>query len=126
MVSGAEAVRPEYGFEWQASLLDWLRAEFLGAGNGVWSVSLEGKSTGDLPNQLYEEETLLGEYLRAVGRYQSDDELRLNLQNYLKDDVPRWETDGLAIVNEQQRVEILSKAAMLGVNCLGGQADPPV
>ena len=61
-----------------------------------------------------------------MGRYQSDDELRLNLQNYLKDDVPRWETDGLAIVNEQQRVEILSKAAMLGMSCLGGQAVPPV
>ncbi|MDC0284294.1 hypothetical protein OAK85_02970 [Mariniblastus sp.] len=126
VVNGPEAVNPEYGIEWRASLLDWLRAEFSGAGNGLWSVSLEEKTKGDLPNQLYEEETLLGEYLRAVGRYQSDDELRLNLQNYLKDDVPRWETDGLAIVNEHQRVEILSKAAMLGMSCLGRQAVPPV
>jgi len=118
--SGGKSGSSGFGIEWRESLLDWLRTEFSESGNGLWSISLEEKSVTDLPSRWYEEETLLGEYLRAIGRYQSDHELRLNLQNYLEDDVPQWETAGLAMVNEQQRVEILSKASLLGVDCLGG------
>ena len=108
------------GIEWRAAILDWLRNEFGMAGNGLWSICLEEQPSDDLPSKWQEEETLLGDYLRAVERYQGDSELRLNLGDYLKDNVPRWETDGLATVNEQQRTEILSKVSKLGVDCLRG------
>ncbi len=119
-ISGERAFNPGCGWEWRTDLLNWLRTEFSKSGNGLWSICLEEIPPGDLPSKWYEEESLLGEYLRAVGRYQTDSELRLNLQNYLENDVPRWETDSLAVVSEQQRAEILSQATMLGVDCLGG------
>jgi DNA repair protein SbcD/Mre11 len=125
-MSGEGSVNRDCGIEWRAAMLKWLRAEFGMSGNGLWSICIDERPSDDHPSKGYDEETLLGEYLRAVGRYQSDSELRLNLRNYLKDDVPRWETDGLAIVNEQQRAEILSKASLLGVDCLGGQDGPAV
>ena len=114
------AVELGRGIEWRAAMLDWLRVEFGMSGDGLWSICLEEQTSDDLPSKWYEEETLLGEYLRAVERYQGDSELRLNLGDYLKNSVPRWETDGLATVNEQQRTEILSKASLLGVDCLSG------
>lgn len=114
------AVEMGCGSEWRAAMLDWLRVEFGMSGNALWSICLEEQTSDDLINKWYEEETLLGEYLRAVGRYQGDSELCLNLGDYLKNNVPRWETDGLAAVNEQQRTEILSKAFLLGVDCLSG------
>jgi exonuclease SbcD len=127
LVNGGGDSAPQiYGMEWRAALLEWLRVEFGRSGDSLWSISLEEGSSENFPNEWYEEDTLLGEYLRAIGRYQCDRDLRLNLQNYLKDDVPRWETDGMAIVNEQQRDEILSEASLLGVECLGGHDDPAV
>lgn len=119
-ISGEKAFNSGCGIEWRTDLLNWLRAEFSKSGNGFWSICLEEIPSGELPSKWYEEESLLGEYLRAVGRYQSDSELRLNLRNFLENDVPRWETDSLAIVGEQQRAEILSKATALGVDCLSG------
>ena len=126
VTSGGDSAPQIYGMEWRAALLEWLRVEFGKSGDGLWSISLEEGSSESLPSEWYEEDTLLGEYLRAIGRYQCDGELRLNLQNYLKDDVPRWETDGMAIVNEQQRDEILSEASLLGVDCLGRHDDSAV
>ena len=73
--------------EWIAELLDWLRDEFGRSDRGLWSVDLKVESPKNLPIEWYEEDTLLGEYLRATGRYQSDESLKLNLHEYMPNTV---------------------------------------
>ncbi len=105
--------------EWKQNLLDWLRDEFGRSDRGLWSVSVKIRAPKNLPIQWYEEDTLLGEYLRATGRYQSDDSLKLNLYEYMPQTVQNKVTSGMELVLDVNRVEILRNAMMVGVEYLG-------
>jgi hypothetical protein len=70
--------------------------------------------------EWYEEDTILGEYLRAVGRYQSDDSLKLNLHEYMPDTVKGDTMASVAHVSKERREITLRRAAMIGVNYLAG------
>jgi hypothetical protein len=104
--------------DWKASLLEWLRDEFVRSGKGLWSISLNVEAPNNLPIEWYEEDTLLGEYLRAMGRYQGDDSLRLNLHEYLPQTVQNKVTAGMGQVLDSRRDEILRRATMVGVEYL--------
>ena len=69
---------------------------------------------------MYEEDTILGEYLRAVGRYQSDDSLKLNLHEYMPDTVKGDMMASVAHITRERRDITLRRAAMIGVNYLAG------
>jgi exonuclease SbcD len=105
--------------EWTSELLEWLRDEFGRSDRGLWSVDLTVESPTNMPIEWYEEDTLLGEYLRAMGRYQSDDSLKLNLHEYMPQTVANKVTEGMAMVSDSRREEILRKAALVGVEYLG-------
>ena len=99
-------------------MLEWLRDEFGRSDRGLWSVSLAVQAPDKLPIEWYEEDTLLGEYLRAMGRYQSDDSLKLNLHEYTPQTVQSKVTAGMAQVLASSRDEIIRQAAMVGVEYL--------
>ena len=61
----------------------------------------------------------LGEYLRAVGRYQSDDSLKLALHDYLPDGVDGEALAGIGHVVGDRRMDVLRKSALKGVGYLG-------
>ena len=105
--------------EWISELLEWLRDEFGRSDRGLWSVDLTVESPNNMPIEWYEEDTLLGEYLRAMGRYQSDDSLKLNLHEYMPQTVANKVTEGMGLVSDSRREEILRKAALVGVEYLG-------
>jgi hypothetical protein len=69
--------------------------------------------------EWYEEDTILGEYLRATGRYQSDDSLKLNFHDYMPKTVEGKLTAGIGQTTEKRRTEILRQAAMVGIEYLG-------
>ncbi len=110
--------------EWSAELLEWLRDEFGRSDRGIWSVKLEIEPPDSLPITWYEEDTILGEYLRAVGRYQSDDSLKLALHDYLPNSVEVDLLAGIGHVKNTSREEILRAAAMVGIEYLAAGREP--
>jgi hypothetical protein len=105
--------------EWSNEVLEWLRDEFGRSDKGLWSVSVTVEAPKNLPIEWYEEDTLLGEYLRAMGRYQSDDSLKLNLHEYMPQTVQNKVTEGMGLVSDSRREAILRQAALVGVEYLG-------
>ena len=110
--------------EWSAELLEWLRDEFGRSDRGIWSVQLHVVPPHALPAGWYEEDTILGEYLRAVGRYQSDDSLKLALHDYLPSSVQDDAMSGIGHVLHEKREEILRAAALVGVEYLAVGREP--
>lgn len=104
---------------WKAEVLEWLRDEFGRSDRGLWSLSVDVEAPSSLPIEWYEEDTLLGEFLRATGRYQSDESLKLNLHEYMPQTVTNKVTLGMTEVMQANREEILRKATMTGVQYLG-------
>ncbi len=104
--------------EWAAEVLEWLRDEFGRGDKGLWSTSVRVETPEKMPIDWYEEDTLLGEYLRAMGRYQSDDSLKLNLHQYMPQTVSNKVTTGMTDVPLNRREEVLRKATLLGVEYL--------
>ncbi len=104
--------------EWKDELLKWLRDEFGKTDHGLWSVSLKVEAPKNLPLEWYEEDTILGEYLRATGRYQSDDSLKLNFHEYMPATVDGNLTVGLGQMTELRRDDVLRRAAMVGIEYL--------
>ena len=104
--------------EWAENILEWLRDEFGRGDKGLWSVSLEVEAPKNLPSDWYEEDTILGEFMRAIGRYQSDDSLRLNLHEYTPTTVEGTMTAGLSQVSQNRREDILRRSAMVGIEYL--------
>lgn len=105
--------------ETRKELMTWLRNEFGQSSGGLWTVSLKIDPPRSLPADWYEEETILGDYLRAVGRFQGDSSMSLTLMDYLPTN--GTEDDWLAELGRipgEQRESILRKASLIGVEYL--------
>ena len=87
---------------------------------GLWSTRVEIETPKSLPISWYEEDTILGEYLRAVGRYQSDESLKINLHDYMPHSVKGDMMASVGHVPRERREPTLRRAAMIGVNYLAG------
>ena len=105
-------------------LLEWLRDEFGRSDRGIWSVKLTVEPPSKLPAGWYEEDTILGEFLRAVGRYQSDDSIKISLHDYLPNSVESEIMAGISQVSKDRRNEILRRAALTGIEYLGAHREP--
>lgn len=109
--------------QWIEELVTWLRAEFGQSERGLWSVRVSVESPDSLPAGCYEEDTILGDFLRAVGRYQSDDSLNLALHEYLPSTVEDEFSNSMSRVDAKQRKRILDETSLLGIEYLAGGRD---
>ena len=106
-----------------AELLDRLRAEF-GTGDApVWTGSLEFEPPTALPPAWCEEDTILGDFLRAVRVHEADDRQPLDVAVYLS----AGQRDGelaaaLELADPVARRRALRDAAALGIELLRGEA----
>ncbi len=105
--------------EWKKDLIAWLRNEFGQASGGLWTVTLKIDPPRNLPADWYEEETILGDYLRSVGRYQGDSTMAFTVMDYLPEhsDQDEW-LAALGRIPAEQRETILKRAALVGVEYL--------
>ena len=104
-------------------IVKWLRREFGSGQTGLWSVSLEIDSPTNLPEGWYEEDTILGDYLRAIGRFQSDASINLALHDYLPKNIDTEIANPIVRLSGEQRDQILAEAALTGVEYLAAQRD---
>lgn len=104
-------------------IIKWLRDEFGRSEQGLWSVDFSIDPPPVLPEGWYEEDTILGDYLRALGRYQSDESLSLTLHEYLPKSVDNDAATEIVRLSLEQRKAILTDAALMGVEYLAAHRD---
>ncbi len=100
-------------------LLVDLRRRFGERSPVVWSVSIACDSPLSVPAEWYDQETCLGDFLREVREFELHDHLALDLHQFLPDDVRSDQLAAVASVETaDERVELLCRAAKLGVDLL--------
>jgi DNA repair protein SbcD/Mre11 len=100
-------------------LLEALRAEYGHGPPAVWSVSLEAEPAAVLPLEWYEQQTIRGEFLRAVRHYQMNPDEPIDLESYLAEEhLSGTLGDMVAVSSPATRDSVLLEAAMLGVDLL--------
>ncbi len=92
------------------------------APGGVWTVGLEPLLQGELPAHWYEEDTILGDFLRAAREYQTDQQ-PLRLHEFLgQRELDVTLQDVLQIAESAERQVFLREAALLGADLLRGES----
>ncbi len=88
----------------------------------VWTLDVEVPPQGELPAYWYDEDSILGDFLRAVRQFQSEQQpLRLHEFAGRKDLDPALQ-DLLQVSDHQQRSELLREVALLGAELLRGDS----
>ncbi len=105
----------------RGELLEWLRIEHGLSSPIVWSVSIELEPQNALPASLYEQETILGDFLRALREFESNPQQPLDVESLLTDEqVAGLFSQAVAIADPATRKRVLHEAALLGMELLGG------
>lgn len=110
-------------------LLGWLRKEYGFGPPAAWSVSLEVELPASLPPEWYEQETIRGDFLRAIRQFQINSAEPLELESYLPgedldDSDQRLREFARACSSPADgaaRGRVLREAAWLGADLLSGE-----
>jgi hypothetical protein len=103
-----------------ADLVSKLRAEFGHHSPALWTTSIVVQSADGFPAAWYDEETMLGEFLRNVRRLEAEGSETIDLGGYLQG-LPADVARGLKIMDPRARRDVLRRAATLGADMLRGE-----
>jgi DNA repair protein SbcD/Mre11 len=109
----------------RGDLLEWLRIEHGLSSPVVWPVGIEVEWHSALPPALYEQETILGDFLRAVREFEIDPQLPLDVESLLPEQHAGLLPQAFAITDKATRQRVLREAALLGRELLGGESVTP-
>ncbi len=109
-----------------AALLDRLRGDYGYRQPAAWSVSIEVELSETLPPEWYEQETIRGDFLRAIRQLQMNADEPLALEQYLAE-THRAGTLAAAVAFPSKGIRdgVLREAAALGVDLLSGEEPQP-
>jgi hypothetical protein len=99
-------------------LLTDLRRKFGERHPAAWSVDIQCDSPLSVPAEWYDQETVLGDWLRTVREYERDESLALDLSQFLPDGMSRDPLAAIATVSERERGELVCTAAKLGLDLM--------
>jgi DNA repair protein SbcD/Mre11 len=103
-------------------LLELLRGDYGYRTPSAWSVSLEAEVAESLPPEWYEQETIRGDFLRAVRQLQMNPEEPLTLHEYVSESHLAGTLAGMvSFGGKTARDRALREAAVLGVDLLSGE-----
>jgi DNA repair protein SbcD/Mre11 len=105
-----------------AELIEGLRSDYGYRSPTAWSVSLEVELSETLPPEWYEQETIRGDFLRAVRQLQMNPEEPLALDSYVAEaHLAGTLGAATAVAGKVARDRALRAAAALGVDLLSGE-----
>lgn len=88
----------------------------------VWTVAIEAEASAGLHEDLYDEDTVLGEFLRTVRHYVDEPEAEINLEPFLAErHLAGTLGADVAITEPAVRRRVLAEVARLGVELLSPQ-----
>jgi hypothetical protein len=109
-----------------SDLLEGLRKEYGRQRPGAWSLSLEVEYLPRLPEQWYEEQTIRGDFLRALRHLEMNPDEPLGLEDYAP---PKQLAEELKFaithLDQAARQRVLREAAILGIELLSGNEARP-
>jgi DNA repair protein SbcD/Mre11 len=107
----------------RGDLLDWLRIEHGLKSPIVWTVGIELALESALPASLYEQETILGDFVRAVREFEIDPQIPLDVDSLVGEADAAGPLAQMVAINDQAtRRRVLHEAALLGIELLSGDA----
>jgi DNA repair protein SbcD/Mre11 len=96
-----------------------LRRRFGQSSQVAWSASLECHSPLSVPAEWYDEETVLGDFVRQVRACETDETLPFDLSQFLPDNLRDESLAAIAHVESREhRLDLLERGAKLGVDLL--------
>jgi DNA repair exonuclease SbcCD nuclease subunit len=105
-----------------AELLDVLRSEHGFAAPAAWSVSMEVEPLAGLPPEWYEQETIRGDFLRAIRQFEMNQGEPLELERYMSEaHLAGALAPAAAISDKTVRMAVLHDVAWLGIDLLSGE-----
>ncbi len=105
--------------ELREQLLKWLRQEAGAASKRVWTVDIQSQP-GTLPAELFEEDTILGDFLRTIRQFEENDDSAFDVEEYLPSDAAKKLVEKLQLNSKAERREVLRQVATLGIDLLRG------
>lgn len=98
-----------------------LRHQYGGRRPAAWTISIEFVNGRSLDTDVYEEDTILGDFLRTVRSYQTDSDQNLDVSEYLPDRGLAGSLAGAVDINDSQQLDAaLRDATSLGIEMLSG------
>ena len=108
--------------KWTHEVLARLRSEFGAHRPGLWSWSLEPERPDGIAEAWYAEETIRGEFLRAMRSFSAHDAEPLDLPRYLTDEHLAGSLGSAVLLEDPQlRRAVLAEATVLGADLLSGE-----
>jgi DNA repair protein SbcD/Mre11 len=105
-----------------ADLTSRLRAAYGAKRPSAWTVAIETEPSAGLSEDLYDEDTVLGEFLRTVQHYVDQPEAEINLEAFLAERHLAGSLGAdVAIAEPAVRKRLLAEVARLGVELLSPQ-----
>lgn len=103
-------------------LLKWLRREYGHGAPAAWTAELNVRPPRKYPKSWHEEDTILGDYLRAAEKFRKNDGRDLNLLPFTEEHtgLPATTASLLAETSPGARLDVLDQATLLGVELLRG------
>ncbi len=109
-----------------AELLEGLRVRHGFGPPAAWSVSLAAEPPAALDPEIYEQDSILGDFLREARRYQMNAGEPIDLDQYLPEsNLAGAIAPALAITDRSVRERVLREAAVLGIDLLSGEEPQP-
>ncbi len=105
-------------------LLEDLRKKFGQHTPAVWSASLHAQTPESVDDAWYEQDSFLGEFLRAARELQRHEDQAIALDAYLGDLEPGV-TSAVSVSDAEARRRLLRRVAQLGVDLMGPQESEP-
>jgi len=103
-------------------LLQWLRGDYGYRSPAAWSVSLDVELSETLPPEWYEQESIRGDFLRAIRQLQMNSDETLDLEQYVAETHQAGTlADLVALADRSTREGVLRETAALGVDLLSGE-----
>jgi DNA repair exonuclease SbcCD nuclease subunit len=104
---------------WLERMIAWLRTEFGSSTKGIWTTGLTIDPARTLPQAWYDEDTMLGDYLKAIGRLQGDPQLSIPLHSFVPESNSDDSLEDLPRVDVSAREAVLRNAMLFGIERLG-------
>lgn len=110
-------------------LITWARREYGHGTPSSWTTRIKVRTPRSYPKSWQDEDTILGDFLRAAEKHRGTEGRDLNLLPFTEEEpsLPSTTQSILAEVSSSERSELLGEASLLGVELLrGGKLKQPV